>query len=132
MTQDGSIIEVQNVSVGYDGFAVQKNLNFTVRSGEIFIIMGGSGCGKSTLLKHMIGLYKPLAGDIRLFGESIVTAEDEDRRRLMRKFGVTYQAGALFGSFRGAKWWIRGTKGDENVVFSKFGGRDRRSLPPVP
>ena len=98
MTQDGSIIEVQNVSVGYDGFAVQKNLNFTVRSGEIFIIMGGSGCGKSTLLKHMIGLYKPLAGDIRLFGESIVTAEDEDRRRLMRKFGVTYQAGALFGS----------------------------------
>ena len=98
MTQDGSIIEVQNVSVGYDGFAVQKNLNFTVRSGEIFIIMGGSGCGKSTLLKHMIGLHKPLAGDIRLFGESIVTAEDEDRRRLMRKFGVTYQAGALFGS----------------------------------
>ena len=98
MTQDGSIIEVQNVSVGYDGFAVPKNLNFTVRSGEIFIIMGGSGCGKSTLLKHMIGLYKPLAGDIRLFGESIVTAEDEDRRRLMRKFGVTYQAGALFGS----------------------------------
>ncbi|MBO5762440.1 MAG: ATP-binding cassette domain-containing protein [Lentisphaeria bacterium] len=98
MAQEESIIEVQNVSVGYDGFAVQKNLNFTVQAGEIFIIMGGSGCGKSTLLKHMIGLHKPLTGDIRLFGESIVSADDDARRRLMRKFGVTYQAGALFGS----------------------------------
>ena len=98
MAQEESIIEVQNVSVGYDGFAVQKNLNFTVKAGEIFIIMGGSGCGKSTLLKHMIGLHKPLTGDIRLFGESIVSADDDARRRLMRKFGVTYQAGALFGS----------------------------------
>ena len=94
MAQEESIIEVQNVSVGYDGFAVQKNLNFTVQAGEIFIIMGGSGCGKSTLLKHMIGLHKPLTGDIRLFGESIVSADDDARRRLMRKFGVTYQAGA--------------------------------------
>ena len=68
MAQEESIIEVQNVSVGYDGFAVQKNLNFTVQAGEIFIIMGGSGCGKCTLLKHMIGLHKPLTGDIRLFG----------------------------------------------------------------
>ena len=60
--------------------------------------MGGSGCGKSTLLKHIIGLYPPKSGDILLSGRSIVNATPEERREIMRGFGVTYQGGALFGS----------------------------------
>ena len=99
MTASGEkIIEVNGLAIGYDGEALMKNLNFEVRSGEIFGILGGSGCGKSTLLKHLIGLYAPLAGDIRLFGESLVRAGEERKRELMRRFGVTYQGGALFGS----------------------------------
>ncbi len=92
------IIEVRNLTIGYDQNVVLQNLNFSVRHGEIFVIMGGSGCGKSTLLKHMIGLYQPKAGDVQLFGESMTQADDDAKRHLMRRFGVTYQGGALFGS----------------------------------
>ncbi len=95
---DDTIIEVRDLSVGYDRMTVLEDIDFTVRRGEIFCILGGSGCGKSTLLKHMIGLYPPFAGDVLLFGESIVRADDAVRHRLMRRFGVTYQGGALFGS----------------------------------
>lgn len=93
-----NIIEVTDLTVGYDDNIVLENLNFSVGRGEVFGIMGGSGCGKSTLLKHMIGLYAPKTGDVRIFGESMVKASEADQRKLMRRFGVTYQGGALFGS----------------------------------
>lgn len=93
-----NVIEVRDLSIGYGDKIVQKNLSFDVKEAEIFGILGGSGCGKSTLLKHMIGLYSPFSGDVRIFGESIVNAAEEDKRAIMRKFGVTYQGGALFGS----------------------------------
>ena len=92
------VIDVRGVSLGYGERVVQQNLDFQVRSGEVFVILGGSGSGKSSVLKAMIGLVKPLAGQILFDGEDIVEAEGEERRRLLRKFGVTYQSGALFGS----------------------------------
>src|SRR5574344_1184104 len=92
-------IDVEHLTIGYEADKVlMRDLNFQVAHGEIFCILGGSGCGKSTLLKHIIGLYEPLAGDIRINGSSICRADDESRRRIMRQFGVTYQGGALFGS----------------------------------
>ena len=91
-------IEVKNLTIGYGSRILMKNLNFSVRRGEVMCIMGGSGCGKSTLLKHIIGLYAPLAGDILIEGESIVRREGDAKFEVMRKFGVTYQGGALFGS----------------------------------
>ncbi len=94
-----NIIEVSDLTIGYSAAApLMENLNFSVHKGEIFCILGGSGCGKSTLLKHLIGLYKPLHGDIKIQGKSIVNATDTERRLMMEKFGVTYQGGALFGS----------------------------------
>ena len=92
------VIDVRGVMVGYGESVIQQNLDFQVRRGEVFVILGGSGTGKSSVLKAMIGLVEPLAGQILLDGEDIVTAEGEDRRRLLKKFGVTYQSGALFGS----------------------------------
>jgi phospholipid/cholesterol/gamma-HCH transport system ATP-binding protein len=62
------------------------------------VILGGSGCGKSTLLKHMIGLYKPASGKILIDGTDIVSADEQQRKEILRKFGVMYQSGALFGS----------------------------------
>lgn len=91
-------LEVKNLCIGYGDRIILQNLDFLVRKGEIFCIMGGSGCGKSTLLKHIIGLYPPKSGDILLSGRSIVNATPEERREIMRGFGVTYQGGALFGS----------------------------------
>lgn len=92
------VIEVRGVTVGYGETVIQQNLDFQIRRGEVFVILGGSGTGKSSVLKAMIGLIEPLAGQILFDGEDIVTAEGEDRRRVLKKFGVTYQSGALFGS----------------------------------
>ncbi len=64
----------------------------------MFAILGASGAGKSTLLKHLIGLYEPKQGDVLISGESLVHAEGEERLRILQKFGVLYQGGALFGS----------------------------------
>jgi phospholipid/cholesterol/gamma-HCH transport system ATP-binding protein len=92
------LIEVKNLRLGYEDRLILQNVNFQVRRGEVFVILGGSGCGKSTLLKHLIGLYAPLAGEVWIEGENLVTATDAARLRLLRKFGVMYQSGALFGS----------------------------------
>ena len=92
------IIRVDNLTAGYDDFVVMKDVTFDVRRGEVFVILGGSGCGKSTLLKHMIGLYEPMAGHVYIDGADIVTAEGDAREAILRKLGVMYQSGALFGS----------------------------------
>jgi phospholipid/cholesterol/gamma-HCH transport system ATP-binding protein len=93
-----AVITVKNLRLGYDGRVVLDGLNFEVRRGEVFIILGGSGCGKSTLLKHLIGLYPPMAGEIRFGPDNLVTAAEPDRLHILRQFGVMYQSGALFGS----------------------------------
>jgi phospholipid/cholesterol/gamma-HCH transport system ATP-binding protein len=93
-----SLIEVRDLTIGYADRVVLDGINFDVRRGEVFAILGVSGSGKSTLLKHLIGLYPPMRGDVLISGASIVRAEGEDRVRILRKFGVLYQGGALFGS----------------------------------
>jgi len=92
------IIRVENLTAGYDDRPILRDLNFVVQPGEVFVILGGSGCGKSTLLKHMIGLYPSLAGRVLINGHDLTAAEGDERRAIMRQFGVMYQSGALFGS----------------------------------
>jgi phospholipid/cholesterol/gamma-HCH transport system ATP-binding protein len=92
------IIKVSNLSIGYEDFLVLKDVSFEVKPGEVFIILGGSGCGKSTLLKHMIGLYPPVTGSVVIDGDDIITAQGQARLNILRKIGVMYQNGALFGS----------------------------------
>lgn len=92
------MIKVSGLSVGYSHSAILKDINFSVRRGEIFVVLGASGCGKSTLLKNMIGLYPPIKGDIEIKGESIVNATPSQKTEIMKKFGVLYQSGALFNS----------------------------------
>ena len=91
-------IEVKNLTVGYGSNILLQNLNFTVSSGEIFVILGGSGCGKSSLLSNLNGLHQPLAGDVLIEGQNITTAVGAERQKIMTSFGMMYQQGALFGS----------------------------------
>ena len=91
-------LEICNVAVGYGERTVLHDLNFTVKQGEIFAIMGGSGCGKSTLLKHIIGIYPLQAGEIKIFGRTISGSNTLSEEDIARTFGVTYQGGALLGS----------------------------------
>jgi phospholipid/cholesterol/gamma-HCH transport system ATP-binding protein len=92
------IVRVEGLTAGYEDYVLLQDVSFTVDRGEVFIILGGSGCGKSTLLKHMIGLYQPRAGHVFIDGDDIVTAEGEARNAILKKIGVMYQSGALFGS----------------------------------
>ncbi len=91
-------ITVQNLTMAYGDFVIQRDLNFTVARGEIFIVMGGSGCGKSTLMRHLIGLQEPVQGDVLYDGMSFWSAASQEREQLMRHFGVLYQRGALWSS----------------------------------
>jgi phospholipid/cholesterol/gamma-HCH transport system ATP-binding protein len=88
----------RDLELAYGERVIQRDLNFTVRRGDIFIVMGGSGCGKSTLLRHMIGLMAPARGEILYDDVSLWQAAPEERERLMRRFGVLYQSGALWSS----------------------------------
>jgi phospholipid/cholesterol/gamma-HCH transport system ATP-binding protein len=98
MTHRTPIIRVENLTAAYGDLIVLDDLSFDVEPGEVFMILGGSGCGKSTLLKHLIGLHLPAAGQIWLYGQNLVQADEATRRRLLRRIGVMYQGGALFGS----------------------------------
>ncbi len=91
-------ISVRNLRVGYGDRILLEDASFDVERGEILVILGGSGSGKSSLMKHMIGLYTPMAGDIRIDGHSIVTASADERAQMQRRLGVMYQSGAMFGS----------------------------------
>jgi phospholipid/cholesterol/gamma-HCH transport system ATP-binding protein len=77
-----------------------RDLDFTVRERDIFVIMGGSGSGKSTLLRHLIGLQKPVTGDVLYDGAAPGLWEMSPRERegVLRRFGVLYQGGALWSS----------------------------------
>src|SRR5689334_3888411 len=92
------IIRVRDLTAGYGDTVLLEHVSFDVRRGEIFVILGGSGSGKSTLLKHMIGLLEPIGGSVFIDGDDIVTASGDARRAILRRIGVMYQSGALFGS----------------------------------
>jgi phospholipid/cholesterol/gamma-HCH transport system ATP-binding protein len=96
--QGKEIIRVRGLDAAYAGKQVLKHIDFSVRQGEVFVILGGSGSGKSTLLKHIIGLYKPTSGEILIDGDDMVSADETTRKRILGKIGVSYQSGALFGS----------------------------------
>ena len=92
------IIRVRGLAAGYGDDVLLDDVSFDVQRGEVFVILGGSGSGKSTLLKHMIGLYEPPRGSVVIDGDDIVAATGDARRAILRKIGVMYQSGALFGS----------------------------------
>jgi phospholipid/cholesterol/gamma-HCH transport system ATP-binding protein len=92
------IIRVESFTAAYEGRTVIDDITFDVKRGEVFVILGGSGSGKSTLLKHMIGLYPPAKGRIFIEGKDISSAEGPERLEILKRIGVMYQMGALFGS----------------------------------
>ena len=95
--QDAHIF-VHNLTMAYGSLLIQRDLTFRVQHGDIFIIMGGSGCGKSTLLRHLVGLQAPAQGEVFYDGQSLWRVEPTERERMMRRFGVLYQSGALWSS----------------------------------
>jgi len=91
-------LDIRNLTMAYGEVVIQQDLNFSVRRGEIFIIMGGSGCGKSTLLRHLLGLMQPARGEILINGVDIWQISPQERNRIISRTGVLYQGGALWSS----------------------------------
>ena len=91
-------VSVRGLRVGYGERVVQQDLDFGIRRGSVFVIMGASGCGKSTVLRGLIGLLEPFAGSVLYSGENFWEASPEHRERLRQRFGVMYQGGALWSS----------------------------------
>ena len=98
MAQKEAHIEVRGLTMAYGSFVIQRDLEFDINRGDIFVIMGGSGCGKSTLLKHMLGLIPPSAGDILYNGESFSGATPQRQEAMRQGWGITYQSGGLFSA----------------------------------
>ena len=92
------VIVVDRLTAGYGENIILKDVSLKVFPGEILVILGGSGCGKSTLLKQMIGIYQPYSGKVLINGIDINMEDETEQRKLRRQIGVTFQAGALFGS----------------------------------
>jgi phospholipid/cholesterol/gamma-HCH transport system ATP-binding protein len=96
--QSDVALRVEHLTMAYGSTVVMRDVNFSVRSGEIFLIIGGSGSGKSTLLRHLLGLEQPAAGMIFYGPRCATTADEPERQRMLRRVGVLYQGGALFSS----------------------------------
>ena len=97
-TDPDAHITVEDLTMAYGDFVIQRDLNFTIPRGNIFIIMGGSGCGKSTLLRHMIGLKAPASGKVLFDGISYWESAPAEQQRIKRGFGISFQSGAMWSS----------------------------------
>ncbi|MDR2161274.1 MAG: ATP-binding cassette domain-containing protein [Desulfovibrio sp.] len=91
-------IELRDLRLGYGETVVLENFSAVLPAGKISVILGGSGSGKSTLLRHIIGLARPLSGQILLGGQDLFALPPKAFRRIRRRMGVLFQDGALLGS----------------------------------
>lgn len=98
MTEGAPIIEVRGLKNSFGEHVVHENLDLEVRRGEILGVVGGSGTGKSVLMRSIIGLKKPDAGEIRVFGESTIDRDEADLQDMRKRWGILFQGSALFST----------------------------------
>ncbi len=87
-------VNVENLTKDFGAMHVLKNISFSVKPGEIFVLMGPSGSGKSVLLKHIVGLEQPTSGRVHVDGHDATSEETREKVRM----ALVFQAGALFNS----------------------------------
>jgi phospholipid/cholesterol/gamma-HCH transport system ATP-binding protein len=95
---EGPRLKVDRLRAGYGGKIVLEDVSLSVAPGEIRIILGASGCGKSTLMKNVIGLERPLGGDIEMLGAKVDWSQGRPSLEQLRRIGVLFQGGALLSS----------------------------------
>jgi phospholipid/cholesterol/gamma-HCH transport system ATP-binding protein len=94
----GPAISVRNLRVNYGEREILHGISFEVAAGETMVILGGSGSGKSTLLRTLVGLERPTGGEIWIRGKNFAALPESERDELLKKMGMSFQGGALFGS----------------------------------
>ena len=93
-----SLVQAHDVALRHGAQLVQRGLTFDIRRGEVFAIVGASGSGKSTLLRHLIGLQEPASGRVCYGEHDLYACSEATEAMLRRRFGVMFQAGALWSS----------------------------------
>jgi phospholipid/cholesterol/gamma-HCH transport system ATP-binding protein len=106
-------IELRGVCKKFGKKVVLDGIDLSIHAGESLVVMGGSGSGKSVMIKCVLGIIPPDAGTILVDGEDITHMHGRDRDRILKKFGMLFQGGALFDSL--TVW--------ENVAFGLIQGR---------
>jgi len=92
------VIEIRGVGTRFGDLVVHRDLDLTVGRGDMLGLVGGSGSGKTTLLREVVGLLRPNAGEVRLFGHPILDPDPDIRLAVRRRFGMLFQHGALFSA----------------------------------
>jgi phospholipid/cholesterol/gamma-HCH transport system ATP-binding protein len=95
---DAPALRATGLAQRFGARVIFRDVSFEVARGEVFVILGGSGSGKSTLLRQAIGLLPPTAGHVEVLGLDMYAGTEEARRTVLRRIGVMFQSGALFGS----------------------------------
>jgi phospholipid/cholesterol/gamma-HCH transport system ATP-binding protein len=95
---DAAMVRVQGLTVAHGAQPVLQGLGFSIAPGEVFVILGASGCGKSSLLRVLIGLTPPTAGRVLIEDQDLYEGDEDALQRLRRRFGVMFQAGALWSA----------------------------------
>lgn len=98
MPEKENIVEVTDLTAGYNGSVVLDSISMAAPKHDITVILGASGCGKTTLLKNIIRLYYPVSGSIRIFDREITGMDEPEFNKLLQKVGVLFQNGALLNS----------------------------------
>lgn len=97
MTSD-DIIDIRNLSTRFGDVYIHRDLNLTVKRGEVLGIVGGSGSGKTTLLRTMLALNHPYSGSVRVFNQEVTNASQQTLLEIQKRWGVLFQSAALFSS----------------------------------
>ena len=93
-----TVISVRDVVNRFGSQVVHDGVSLDVQRGEVFGIVGGSGSGKTVLLRTMLGLRRPDAGTVEIEGRDITRLPEQELREVKRRYGVSFQRGALFSS----------------------------------
>lgn len=96
--QDEVVIHAKGLKKGFVDKEVLKNITFNLKRGENMVILGKSGQGKSVTIQCIVGMLKPDAGELTVFGEKVAELNDEELKQLRIKIGFLFQSGALYDS----------------------------------
>jgi phospholipid/cholesterol/gamma-HCH transport system ATP-binding protein len=92
------VVQIRDLWTRFGRTVVHQDLNLDIYSGEILSIVGGSGTGKTVLLRQILGLETPSRGSVKVFGEDITTASEDQLRRMRNHWGMLFQQGALYSA----------------------------------